>query len=147
MLKMPDFKIGRPRLALAIFSIIGVAYLIRPGSETVVPKSDPAPSTVPTTQYQPERIEHIATYRRNAKDAVKASLKDPDSAQFSSMTIFKNAGGITVCGLVNAKNGFGGYSGRTPFIVSPMAVFLGDDVTATMIDEACKGDLSEALAD
>lgn len=41
-------------------------------------------------------------------DAVKGLLKDPDSAQFKGVV---QTGPSTYCGWVNAKNGYGGYSG------------------------------------
>jgi len=43
---------------------------------------------------------------------VRERLKDPDSAHFGRSTV--NAAGI-VCGSVNAKNSFGGYSGTSAF--------------------------------
>lgn len=46
--------------------------------------------------------------------AVKQHLRDPQSAQFSDVTVNVES----VCGFVNSKNGFGGYSGKVPFIVS-----------------------------
>jgi hypothetical protein len=54
---------------------------------------------------------------REVKQVVQASLRDPESAQFGTVTVR----GIYGCGTVNAKNGFGGYTGKRPFIVN-MAV-------------------------
>lgn len=45
------------------------------------------------------------------KQRIKAVLKDPESAQFKSMFVSKSMGVPVVCGLVNSKNSFGGYSG------------------------------------
>lgn len=43
---------------------------------------------------------------------VRASLKDPQSAQFGAHVAGANAEGVVmVCGLVNAKNAYGGYTG------------------------------------
>jgi hypothetical protein len=39
------------------------------------------------------------------------------------------SGKLTVCGEVNAKNGFGGYSGVTPFIY-----FVEDDIVMLITD-------------
>lgn len=49
---------------------------------------------------------------------VRKSLKDPNSAIFGSMVAAKNAAepGVYVCGYVNAKNSFGGYTGDQPFM-------------------------------
>lgn len=53
-----------------------------------------------------------------AEDAIRATLKDPQSAQFERMRAGSAADGATlVCGFVNAKNGFGGYTGRKLFAV------------------------------
>ncbi len=46
-------------------------------------------------------------------DALKASLRDPDSAKILSGFVSSDAGKYFACGTVNAKNGFGGYSGAT----------------------------------
>ena len=48
------------------------------------------------------------------EDAVKAELRDPDSAQFSD--VVSEAG--VACGFVNAKNGYGGFSGKMAFVVT-----------------------------
>lgn len=58
--------------------------------------------------------------------AVGEKLKDPYSAVLSDMArrTVPNAKGVptdVVCGLVNAKNSFGGYVGPRPFVY-----FLGD---------------------
>jgi len=53
---------------------------------------------------------------RLVQAGVREHLKDPDSARFKdilSATDSKNT--ETVCGLVNAKNSFGGYTGFVPF--------------------------------
>jgi hypothetical protein len=49
------------------------------------------------------------------KEIVKAYLKDPNSAEFRLIKI--NKGGESACGLVNAKNSMGGYTGDKQFIV------------------------------
>lgn len=56
------------------------------------------------------------------ESAVKLKLRDPQSAQFSDVTVNVES----ACGFVNSKNGFGGYAGRQPFVV------VGD--TATLIE-------------
>lgn len=58
--------------------------------------------------------------QRKAKELVTARLKDPESAQFRSQT--------GICGEVNAKNSFGGYTGFKRFIAkSDALVFLEGD--------------------
>jgi hypothetical protein len=48
---------------------------------------------------------------------ISAMLRDPASAQFGPLVAVSQSSSQTlVCGTVNAKNGFGGYVGDTPFI-------------------------------
>ncbi len=50
------------------------------------------------------------------KTAVRSELKDPQSAIFSIMDAGINSEDtIMVCGLVNAKNSYGGYTGDTVY--------------------------------
>lgn len=54
-----------------------------------------------------------------AEDAVRKVLKDPGSAVFSDVTLGWFGSGVEgVCGVVNARNSFGGMSGPKPFAVS-----------------------------
>ncbi|MGE4351556.1 MAG: hypothetical protein AB7E52_05130 [Bdellovibrionales bacterium] len=69
------------------------------------------------------RVDKLVSLTLNKKQlkavyqGVRDALKDPDSAKFYAMKAGKDPSGvITVCGLVNAKNGFGGYTGKKPFI-------------------------------
>lgn len=59
-----------------------------------------------------------------AKDAVRAQLVDPDSAQFKDI----QADGVTVCGFVNAKNRMGGYTGLKRFVY----IDVGDTGSVTI---------------
>lgn len=51
-----------------------------------------------------------------AKSFVVASLKDPDSANFRN---FQAGTSRSICGAVNARNSYGGYTGFSPFVYSP----------------------------
>jgi hypothetical protein len=67
-------------------------------------------------------------YEIDAMTAVKMSLKDPDSARGLRMAPVRpliGTKGVIVLVIVNAKNGFGGYTGDTLFAVS----FQGGHVT------------------
>lgn len=71
--------------------------------------TQPIPKTTPTslTETQAEMV----------KIGIKIVLKDPDSATFGPFIAAKaESGEIGVCGHVNAKNSFGGYTGMSPFI-------------------------------
>lgn len=54
--------------------------------------------------------------QREAEALIASQLRDPDSAKFDEAA-FVGAGGDLVCGHVNAKNGMGGYVGRSVYIV------------------------------
>lgn len=60
-----------------------------------------------------------------AQAAISRQLADPGSAQFKITTIrhIGSAGAVVFCGLVNAKNQFGGYTGFRPFVL------FGGDLT------------------
>jgi hypothetical protein len=51
------------------------------------------------------------------QNGVQPLLKDPASARFGLVAAsVDNRGTVTVCGWVNAKNSFGGYTGEQPFM-------------------------------
>ncbi|MEQ1977457.1 hypothetical protein [Xenorhabdus sp. SGI240] len=54
-----------------------------------------------------------------AKEIVRERLKDPDSAVFEDMVENPHIKGV-VCGSYNAKNSYGGYGGKTKFIMSTL---------------------------
>lgn len=65
------------------------------------------------------------------KDAVRAKLKDPGSAQFKDVFFFRGKDNIPItCGQVNSKNSFGGYTGYQHFVsgASPELTFLESEV-------------------
>lgn len=54
---------------------------------------------------------------RIAKEGVQKNLIDPKSAEFRDVHVYKNGNsGKIVCGYVNAKNRFGGFTGYEEFI-------------------------------
>lgn len=66
---------------------------------------------------------------------VRQELKDPSSAEFSQLDLKKTTdGSISVlCGMVNAKNSFGGYAGAKPFTAAQSirekdaVIYFGDE--------------------
>lgn len=70
------------------------------------------PTPPATTPYTLNESEISAVVR-----GVKSALKDPDSAKFGQMKASTEGGGVKyVCGIVNAKNSFGGFIGDSPFV-------------------------------
>lgn len=59
-----------------------------------------------------------STYRAAAQELVRQQLRDPSSAEFSDINVkLATPGHVTVvCGYVNARNGFGGMTGRQRFV-------------------------------
>lgn len=60
-------------------------------------------------------------FRAKVETLVRSQLKDPQSAIFTHVlydpTSVDKHGVVRYCGLVNAKNSYGGYAGDTPFMV------------------------------
>lgn len=55
--------------------------------------------------------------QQTVQEYVVGSLKDPDSARFGQIAAAKaDNGTIYVCGYVNARNSFGGYTGMQPYL-------------------------------
>lgn len=71
-------------------------------------------------QAQPDswsRYDLSISQRTDVQMVIKYSLKDPGSAVFGPISAArKNDGIVVVCGWINAKNSFGGYTGNRPFI-------------------------------
>lgn len=65
---------------------------------------------------------------------IKKRLKDPDSAQFTDVFVSRSSGRPVACGYVNAKNGFGGYVGRTRFMSSDTTQVLEGELTPGELD-------------
>lgn len=72
-----------------------------------------------------------AAFVKAAKAAVEAQLRDPGSVQYRNLQVAQHADGPMLCGELNAKNGYGGYTGYRQFISSTGSmVYLGDQIEA-----------------
>jgi hypothetical protein len=59
-----------------------------------------------------------AEIRYYAEEHLKSSLRDPSSAEFRDVSVVHQPGDkVFVCGEVNGKNGFGGFTGYSSFVV------------------------------
>jgi hypothetical protein len=58
------------------------------------------------------------------EDQVRGVLKDPDSAKIKVELVKGQGDNLLACGVVNAKNGFGGYTGDEPFMIWQGSVLL-----------------------
>jgi hypothetical protein len=76
-----------------------------------------------------------------AHAAVQATLRDPSSALFYDEAVIGTGKSRTVCGNVNAKNGFGGYTGKSAFIYeeqSRVAKTASNSDEAGSIMQSCR---------
>jgi hypothetical protein len=103
----------------------------------------PAPSAQ-TPQAAPFTL--TAAHMKTIQAGLRSSLKDPDSARFGTMRAVKDAkGDVIVCGYVNAKNSFGGYTGDQPFLgtlseapaLFLVAMFGGTDSERFAVRKVC----------
>lgn len=87
-------------------------------------------NSVVTTKLTPEEIELSEQARQrqleilSAKQSITERMKDPESTRFGEVI---NRAGF-VCGYVNSKNSFGGYTGEKAFVfnISSREIFLQD---------------------
>ena len=72
----------------------------------------------------------MANWVAQAQQSVKARLRDPDSVRWGEIYFSRGSlGAPAVCGSVNSKNGFGGYSGEHQFIsVNRQHTYFPEDV-------------------
>jgi len=81
---------------------------------------------LPPYSVEPSKLTRAMTAA--AELIVKQQLKDPDSAKFEHVQAFRDLGSddaaqaFFVCGFVNAKNSYGGYSGNSAFMASIVKV-------------------------
>jgi hypothetical protein len=64
-------------------------------------------------QQAQRKAQQLSLLKQSAISAVTKQLLDPNSAQFTEVVV--NTKDRTVCGKVNAKNTFGGYTGSKVF--------------------------------
>lgn len=120
-----------------------------PTTVTVRAKSPPTPPATPAREVAPapsEGWKEVAIYAAFARKMLAQRLRDPDSMQISDLVVFRTGKKLTLCGMVNAKNGFGGYSGFEPFVISDSGVFVGaSEATDKRVLDECRGDASSVV--
>ena len=88
------------------------------------PKQKPRVATVAPMQTSSAGVKPVISpeeLNTGAEYFVRPKLRDPASGQFSNL----HGSGDYFCGYVNAKNGFGGYTGAQRFAVVVIAPFVG----------------------
>lgn len=112
-----------------IFVIVGVLILVAIVSigETVERKEVASAPTEKTAEQLDRDRDYTRVYV--TKEAIKRSLRDPDSARFGTVRVYRSGGSPVVCGTVNARNGFGGYTGERPFMATEERLTMPAEVT------------------
>lgn len=72
------------------------------------------------------------SYILGEQEKIKGRLKDPASAEFRNVFVSSS---YAVCGEVNAKNSFGGYSGYVRFISGSDMQVIESDMAAGEMDK------------
>jgi hypothetical protein len=80
-----------------------------------------------------QRLEKVLRRQRSdlvfgIETMVRASLKDPASAKFGRTMFGRNADSVFFCGRINARNGYGGYTGEVGWVFDG-GTFLVEPVT------------------
>jgi len=94
-----------------------------------------------------QRLDAIEQAKQKGMELVRSALKDPVSAQFEDVRAADGEG--VVCGLVNAKNSYGGYTGFKIFLSHKGQVFIDDgspSINLMLRSECLKLDLAIATA-
>ncbi len=126
------------RMGILLVVLVALAWI---GSK-LVPRNEPTVADAPATvaEARPRESERPMTAAEKkaqqekwfgsetiiaAERAVRRELKDPDSAQFKDVRAnYTEEFGVAACGLVNAKNEIGGYTGFRRFVSSGRSVIL-----------------------
>lgn len=69
------------------------------------------------------------------EEQIKTQLKDPESATFRNVHFYSGGGIPVACGEVNAKNGFGGYSGFERFVAAGTTIAVTESMVEGGIEE------------
>lgn len=98
----------------------------------------------PTTPTRPPvtwtRDAATADEKETAKAQVLKVLKDPDSARFGEIWALNGTNGHrTVCGYINARNSFGGYTGNKVFTTATGdALIEGSEPLNSLVPRMCE---------
>jgi hypothetical protein len=103
------------KLAPIVFGLLAVGCA---PTSTSIPAPYSAPSPPPTSKLEAGTpVTLTAKQQAAVRKGVTQAMKDPEAVRFGKMAATRNSkGDVTVCGLVNGKNSFGGYVGMSPFI-------------------------------
>lgn len=100
--------------------------------------SSPKEEASNSDKYTPVELETFVELK------IKPRFRDPDSVRFSDVVAYIDGGKLSAfCGLINAKNGFGGYAGPQFFVYSDSGLTVGDEALSARA--SCHGTREVAL--
>jgi hypothetical protein len=110
-------------IAVAAFALSLSGCANAPLEASAQPPKEPPGTPITLTAQQVKEIQA----------GVRAFLKDPDSAKFSGPVLAAKRpnGDIEACGMVNAKNSYGGYAGDSPYVATLRNGKVIDGTTAS----------------
>ncbi|MFD2112051.1 hypothetical protein [Thiorhodococcus fuscus] len=74
------------------------------------------PRRIPPQAQAPTSISLSKSQINAIRSSINSRLKDPYSSKFHTIRGAKKDKAVYACGMVNAKNAFGGYVGKRPFL-------------------------------
>ena len=130
-----DFVFKKMPLKIESNWVVRAVSIAAAGLLSSCSPTSPKPAEQAANEVEP----NIAIYPAFAMKMLAGSLRDPQSPQLSDMTAYRTGEKLTLCGKVNSKNGFGGYAGPAPFVLSDDGVFLADAATPAIQLTLCQG--------
>lgn len=131
-----------PRYISAILAAAFLAGCATPSTSIPNPPT-PAPYEGPPWLRYEASTEEIG----RAELIVRGALKDPESARFRSFQkVSRGMGDDYICGEVNAKNSYGGYTGHSAFTVSSagkVKFATKDDIDGLLVMSICSKPLAQ----
>lgn len=115
-------SIGIDPVFLPVIAGIAVLFAVSAITGKTVLGTEPEPAASPTP---PSKVAEPSPpdywLKNRAEREIKKLLKDPDSAEFTDLTVQRSPA-LVVCGYVNSRNGFGGMTGRQEFMSGTITV-------------------------
>jgi hypothetical protein len=114
--------------ALIIFGLWLVTQMVTPHEATKASPAAPAPAKEASTNKAPSKEDHSIPRQMPdfvGEQFVSPHLKDPASAHYRNITYRTRNSLPVLCGEVNARNSFGGYTGFEYFVAMGNLVQIG----------------------
>lgn len=144
---LPNMKTQNILLVALVISIVGCVQHQTLANVSIRNETEVVDMYAATTTAQLKNKKATAVIAAT-KDAAKANLKDPSSAQFRNVRLVPWGGEKVVCGEINAKNSYGGYVGFKRFVGSPTGASIepvslrktsSDEDLIRSLNQACGG--------